>query len=184
MTKPANVKALETGSGTSWEDWLEFLEPHRDLDHTAMAVLVREHIVGVGLSSSPEWWAQGVTLAFEQHIGRRKPGQRSGGTFSVTVSATANCGMDAALEAWTAAMDGAKELDGVALKGPARSSATEKWRYWRCTLDDGSAVSVNFQAKAGGLKTTVSANHDKIPDQSAVETWRTFWRQQLAVLKG
>lgn len=67
-------RALETGSGIAWAEWLEILEPHKDLDHPAMAAKVLEHINARGASKSPEWWAQGVTVAYEQHIGRRGVG--------------------------------------------------------------------------------------------------------------
>lgn len=72
-------KSLETGSGISWDEWIQFLEPHRQLDHSAMAAVVLERILGEGASKSPEWWAQGVTVAYEQHIGRRQVGQRCDG---------------------------------------------------------------------------------------------------------
>ena len=36
------------------------------------------------------WWAQGITVAFEQMIGRRRPGQTADGTFSVSVTKTVN----------------------------------------------------------------------------------------------
>jgi hypothetical protein len=68
-TKPSNIKSLETGSGISWDDWLDFLKHYKELSHTDMAKVVYEKIMEVGLSKSPEWWAQGVTVAYEQHQG-------------------------------------------------------------------------------------------------------------------
>ena len=63
MSEPNNKKALETGSGIAWSEWLEFLEPHSKLDHTEMAKIVLEKISSKGKSKSPEWWAQAVTVA-------------------------------------------------------------------------------------------------------------------------
>ena len=75
MNEPKNSKALATGSGIGWPEWVAYLEPHKNLNHAAMAKLVLEKINQAGASKSPEWWAQGVTIAYEQHIGRRQPGQ-------------------------------------------------------------------------------------------------------------
>lgn len=88
MTEPKNVKALETGSGIAWKQWVDFLEPLKALDHTDMAKLVYEEIMRAGKAKSPEWWAQGVTVAYEQYMGRRQPGQTCDGNFSVTVTKT------------------------------------------------------------------------------------------------
>ncbi|MCL1897722.1 MAG: hypothetical protein FWG16_02720, partial [Micrococcales bacterium] len=164
-------------------DWLVFLEPHRDLGHQAMAQLASQHITQVGLPANAAWWAQGVTRAFEQVIGRRQPGQRSDGSFSLTVSATAPGDMDAALESWAKLLEAVTNLNGVPLAGPARTSATEKWRYWRCGLADGSTVSVNFQTKPGGQKTTAAVNHDQLTDPTSLDGWRAFWKEQLQALK-
>ena len=51
--KPGNIKALETGSGISWDDWLDFLKDYKDLDHAEMAKVVYEKIMEVGLSKAP-----------------------------------------------------------------------------------------------------------------------------------
>ena len=181
-TAPANVKALETGSGIAWAHWLDYFESAdaARLDHTELAKLALARILDVGASTSPEWWAQGVALAYEQHIGRRAPGQRCDGDFSVTVSKTMLGDMDAVLERWTSAFDGATEIDGVTITRGIATSATEKWRYWRCGLEDGSAISVNFQTKPGGEKTAVAVNHDKIGEGDEVERWRAFWKRATA----
>lgn len=76
MQEPKNKKALETGSGVLWDDWIVYLEPHKDLDHTAMAKQALKKIQSVGVSKSPEWWAQSVTIAYERYIGRRQLGQQ------------------------------------------------------------------------------------------------------------
>jgi len=183
VTKPSNVAALEAGSGISWEEWLKFLGPHGSLDHTTMARVVRDHIVAAGTSANPNWWAQGVTVAYEQHIGRRLPGQRPGGSFSMTASTTVDGDMDAALARWVETVGTQEELNGVPPAAPARTSATEKWRHWRCGLADGSTVAVSFQTKPDGRKTTIAVGHDKLTDPDATDEWRTYWKRQLDAIK-
>jgi hypothetical protein len=179
MTKPSNVKALETGSGISWEEWIEFFDGHEKLNHAELATMALERIIETGKSSSPEWWAQGVAVAFEQHIGRRLPGQQNDGSFAVTVSKTFDGDMDAALAQWVAKVGDTREFNGVKLNGEPRTSQTEKWRYWRANLADGSTLAMNFQTKANGEKTAAALNHDKIPNSEAAEKWRAFWKQYL-----
>lgn len=176
MNEPKNKKALETGSGIEWAEWLELLEPHRELNHTEMAKVAYEIIMERGASKSPEWWAQGVTVAYEQHIGRRQVGQQCDGKFSVTVSKTVSGDMDAALATWSESMDGIRDIDGVDIIGEPRITQTDKWRYWKVDLADGSKLNVNIQTKPSGDKSTVSINHDKLSTADDVERLRTYWK--------
>lgn len=179
MNEPKNKKALETGSGVVWSEWLEFLEPYKDLNHTEMVKKVHPHIVKTGKSKSPEWWAQGVTVAYEQHIGRRQIGQTCDGDFSVTVSKTVMGDMDTALAAWIEKVGNAHEFDGVKIVGKPRTSESEKWRYWRVDLENGSKISVNIQTKPAGDKSSLAINHDKLQHAKDVEFWRAFWKSFL-----
>lgn len=54
MATGRQIKSIEKGSGISWNDWLKFLAPHKDLDHTNMAAKALEHIREAGNSTSPE----------------------------------------------------------------------------------------------------------------------------------
>ncbi len=185
MNRPSNYKALETGTGISWDDWVVYLESvnARDLDHTNIARLVLDKILTSGKSKSPEWWAQGLTVAYEQHIERRLPGQRCEGDFSVTVSKTLEGDMDAALAKWLALTKDVRAFNGVKVTDAGKVSQTEKWRYWRCVLADGGRLSVNFQTKPGGSKTSMAINHDKLSAGDLVEPWRAFWKSFTAELK-
>lgn len=176
MEEPKNRKALETGSGITWAEWVAFLEPHKALSHSDMAVVVLGKINERGASKSPEWWAQGVTVAYEQHIGRRQPGQTSDGNYSVTVSKTIDGDMDAVLAKWVERTSGMQKFGGVSVVGEPRMSETDKWRYWRCDLEDGSKLSVNIQTKPNGIKSSLAINHDKLHSSEDVEHWRAYWK--------
>ncbi|NLT27071.1 MAG: hypothetical protein GXX90_10600 [Microbacteriaceae bacterium] len=181
-TAPANVKALETGSGIAWDDWVEWLDSigAAELDHAEMAKRVLARIVETGRSKSPEWWAQGVTVAYEQRIGRRQPGQRCDGSFSATASKTVAGDMDAVLARWSAEYDAVVELAGVPVEREPATSETEKWRYWRCGLADGSKVTVNIQTKPAGDRSSVAVNHDDLASPDDVDATRAYWRHELA----
>ncbi len=74
MTDASKNKSIETGSGILWQDWLYLLDPVKSLDHAAIAREALHLINERDRSTSPVWWAQGVTVLYEQHIGRRMPG--------------------------------------------------------------------------------------------------------------
>ena len=176
MQEPKNKKALETGSGIAWKDWLTTLEPHKTLNHTEMAEVAQSKLLEIGKSKSPEWWAQGITVAYEQHIGRRQPGQTCDGNFSVTVTKTVPGAIDAALTAWLGLVANEVKFNGVKISIPGKISRSDRWRYWRCGLADGSKVSVNIQTKPSGDKSSLAINHDKLASAKDVESWRAFWK--------
>lgn len=176
---PSRITALETGTGIAWNDWIAFFEPHRDLDHTALAALALDRILTQGRSRSPEWWAQGVTVAFEQHIGRRGVGERCDGSYSATVSRTLPGTMDEVLARMAASGDGREDFVGVPVESSPTTSATEKWRYWRVRLADGSKVSINIQTKPAGDKATVAVNHDGLDDPARVPQVKQWWKDWL-----
>ena len=183
MNDPQNKKVLETGSGIRWQEWLDFLAPYAELNHTQMAKIVHEKILAIGTSKSPEWWAQGVTVAYEQYIGRRKIGQTCDGLFSVTVTTTRSGTMDEVLVEWTTHNEGLTEYNGLVAVGAPRISKTEKWRYWRLDFVDGSKLSVNIQTKPGSKKSMLAINHDKLPSADDVVVWRAFWKDYVKRLE-
>lgn len=170
-TKPSNIKALETGTGKSWEFWIKFLESidAQSLSHDEIAKRVNRE-------GANEWWSQGVTVAYEQYIGRRKPGQTCHGDFQITVSKTVKGTMDEVLGKWEKTIQDIIQFDGVKITRAGSSSQTAKWRYWRCGLEDGSTVNVNIQTKQGGEKSSLAINHDKLNSAEDAERWRSYWK--------
>jgi len=105
-TRPSSTAGIEKGTGRPWEDWLAFLEKigAAGLSHKEIA----ERIAATGDASG--WWAQSITVAYEQHIGRRVAGQDNDGAFQVATARTFLGNMDAALDAWVALIGDRKEL--------------------------------------------------------------------------
>lgn len=68
-------------TGKSMAEWLALLDNPHNMPHKEMAAF----FVQQGVSA---WWAQGLTVAIEQHIGRRVVGQTCTGTWSASVSKT------------------------------------------------------------------------------------------------
>jgi hypothetical protein len=61
-------------------------------------------------------------------------------------------------------------------------SRTEKWRYWRVLLADGSRVTASFSAKAGGESCVLGIEHDKLAGRPEAERWKSFWKAYLSGL--
>lgn len=179
MVKPSNTAGIATATGRPWDEWVELLEAGgaREMNHTAIAHLTLEHMPET--VERREWWAQGTAIAYEQHAGLRVPGQSCDGDFQFSTSRTIAGDMDAALTAWLAVVDAREEFGGVPVEDEPSVSSTEKWRYWRIPLADGTRVSVNISEKSGG-KSTVSVNHTKLDSAEAIEFWRPLWRALLA----
>lgn len=145
---PENRQAtIERGTGISWDDWLTFFEPIKDQGHAELALAAAAHIQAHGTCTQPHWWAQGVVIDWEITQGHRIPGQRSDGTFGASVSKTLPGDMDTLLDAWVSFIGTTPTLNGESLTGDPRISSTEKWRYWRASLTDGTEITVSFQTK-------------------------------------
>src|SRR5690606_38785401 len=83
-TRPVPTAPFSEKTGRDWAGWLAFLDEigARDMPHGEIAA----RVLATGDASA--WWAQSITVAFEQHIGRRRPGQRSAGTYEVSANRT------------------------------------------------------------------------------------------------
>ncbi|GAA1490036.1 hypothetical protein [Brachybacterium sacelli] len=168
--------AIETATGTTLETWVQRIDEAggRDLDHTAIASLlpVRWEIT--------EWWAQSVTVAYEQVIGRRVVGQSSEGDFAASASRTVVGDMDRVRDLWDAFMTAHRRAE-LGLKEPALTD-TERWRYWRAAVADGTSLSVNITAKDRSGRADRSAlaiEHKRIATAAARDAWKTTWKSVL-----
>lgn len=181
MVKPTNTAAISAGTHREWEDWVQLLDSAgaRELNHKAIAELALESMPQE--ASQRQWWAQGVAVAFEQHAGLRVPGQTSDGDFHTSASRTVPGDKDAALKAWEELVGTAAEFDGVPVDGEPSTSSTEKWRYWRIRLADGTRVSVNISNKQPD-KALVAMEHTKIDTAERADGWRAYWKGLLANL--
>lgn len=177
VTRKQHTSKFGEVTGRAWEDWIVFLDGigARDLTHTEIARRIEE----TGLASG--WWGQGITVAYEQHIGRRQPGQTSSGAFAVSVTRTLTGTADECFARWRSLMEQRTVFDGVAMSGTPTISVTPKRHYWRCSLKDGSRVIVALEPKGVG-QTLLAVSHEKLTSADEVERWRAFWKAAVAEL--
>lgn len=156
----AGPEALRSATGRDHEGWREVLDAAgaREWSHAEIARwLVDEHGVD-------GWWAQGITVDFEQVRKGRRPGERADGTFATSRSRTLS---GERLDALRSVADVIRaelgEPHGESLEA---SQPNVRWR-----LDDGTriAVAAGVPNRSG---TPVTVTIERLQDEQAVEPAR------------
>ncbi|MFO7545859.1 MAG: hypothetical protein R6W77_10225 [Trueperaceae bacterium] len=155
MVKASRIGPIERATNRAWDWWLAFMEriDAKSLDHHEIALKVFEELDGA--IESHAWWAQAVTVAYEQHIGRRLPGQRPDGTFQTSVSKSTDLGMQELMNAWVEFAKADPTVTNMIADEP-RVSGTEKRITWRVRAADGSSIVVTSEPKKNGTATIVA----------------------------
>ena len=169
---PVSDEAVRKATGRGWDEWLAILDDagaagwkHPDIARWVVA----EH----GISG---WWAQSVTVGFERARGLRAEHERPSG-FSLSATKTVNVPVERLYEAFA---DAKQRNAWLGHTTRVRSSTAP--RTVNLDWGDGSRVAARFTAQ-GPAKSQVALQQDPLPDASAVEELRGFWRPRLADLK-
>ncbi len=173
MATNPRIKPVERATGRTWDEWLRFMDAigARALDHKQIALRVYDELDGE--VEQLGWWTQAVTVAYEQHIGRRVPGQRPDGTYQLSVSRSTTLGMQQLMTRWAAfAAEDAAVQDIVT--GEPRVSGTDRRITWRTKARDGSSVVVTSEPKKDGTASLV-ATQMGLPTAAANEAARECW---------
>ncbi|MEU4365671.1 hypothetical protein [Promicromonospora sp. NPDC023987] len=174
MATSSRIQAVERATGRGWDDWLAYLTGigAPELTHHEIASAVLGELDGK--IDNPGWWAQSTAVAYEQHIGRRVPGQRPDGTFQTSVSRSTTLGMDDLMRAWSEFAAG--DADVVALiVGEVRVSGTEKRITWRAKGYEGESVIVISEPKKDGAASLV-VQHLGSPTPERNDEVKEQWR--------
>lgn len=167
-------EALVSKTGRTWEEWFRALDAWDATarTHTESARHLRDDL-GV-----PGWWAQTITVAYEQARGLRERHERPDG-WSVGASKTVGVPVERLYDAFLDEEKRGRWLPGATL---GLRTAREN-RSARFDWEDGSTrLIVDFTAK-GEAKSTVALAHERIPDGEEAERRKLFWRARLAELK-
>ena len=152
--------AMRAATGRDHEQWRALLTDAGgvELSHSEIArLLVDEHGVD-------PWWAQGITVDFEQACKGRLPGQRADGTFAVARTATLD---DGPIEALIRV-----QLEISARHGqPHGQNLDAKMPVFRWRLDDGTRLQAAAQSsnKSG---TPINVTWERLPSPEAMESAR------------
>lgn len=174
------IEPIERATRRAWAEWLRFMDAHdaRNLDHKQIALKVYEELDGT--IESDGWWAQAVTVAYEQYIGRRVPGQRQDGTFQTSVSKSTTLGMEDLMEKWKRFAADDPTVQGIVGTGAnaVRTSGTDRRLTWRVKARDGLSVLVTSEPKKNGTASIV-ATQTGLPTLESNEEARSQWTATL-----
>ncbi|MGH2681651.1 MAG: DUF4287 domain-containing protein [Actinomycetota bacterium] len=165
---------IRQNTGKGWMEWLSILDGWgaRERKHGDMvARLMEEHGV-------PGWWAQTITIGYERARGMRAKYQRISGGFAVSVSKTFNVGAGKLYAAFTDARQRNKWLE----RGTLKVRTTQKAKTARFDYEDGSSRVAAYFVPKERAKTTVTVEHERLPDAEAVEKMRAMWKERLSEL--
>lgn len=127
------------------------------------------------------WWAQGLTVGYEQARGLRLPGQRPDGTFEAGVSVTLPLPA-AAATAWCTDPDlVTRWLDVVPEVRGATEGTSVRW-----TWTDGSRVHVGLTAlpdSSSGPRCRLAVTHRGLASADAVPAIKAAWSERLQRLR-
>ena len=173
--RPYSDEVIRANTGHSWDEWFVLLDGWgaAERPHTEIARWVhQEHGVG-------GWWAQGVTVAYEQARGLRAPGQRRGGHFEVSASKTVAVPVERLYEAFADPALRERWLPGAAFE--VRTAIPGK--SIRANWEDGSTRVVILFTARGESKSQVALVHERLPDAATAEQLKPWWRERVAALK-
>lgn len=168
-------EAVRSATGRGRDEWFALLDErgataqkHRDI----AAWIMREYDVD-------NWWAQTLTVDYEQARGLREPGGSREGRFAASASTTVTASTKRLFEAFTDTKLRERWLPGAVMC----ERTSQPGRSARFDWEDGtSRVSVGFTAK-GRAKSQVAVRHERLPDAKAAEKMKAYWRERLAALK-
>jgi uncharacterized protein YndB with AHSA1/START domain len=86
-----SAEAVTKATGKNWNQWIKLLDKGgmKDKDHTHIAEWVYKHYGDEAAKDGVSgWWAQSITVGYEYHHGKRKPGQTKEAGYQVGVQKT------------------------------------------------------------------------------------------------
>jgi uncharacterized protein YdhG (YjbR/CyaY superfamily) len=170
-------EAVKKATGKGWDKWFTILNQEKadKLKHKEIAKLLS------GKYEVDGWWAQSITVEYERHLGKRQVGQVKDGTFQTAVSKTLPGNLDQVFKIWLDKVRNVKEFNSIPLAGKPVISKTEKWRYWRVDLQDGSRVTITVGTKTAD-KSILTMSNEKLNIREDIESWKAFWKDYLKKL--
>ncbi|MGP4111692.1 DUF4287 domain-containing protein [Streptomyces sp. 4N509B] len=174
LTRRMSDDAVRARTGRGWDEWFALLDEWGAPAHSHTEIarwLVEKHALG-------GWWAQSLSVGYEQERGMRTPSQHVDGAFAASASKTVNVAAERVSEAFTDPALRERWLPGARIairtSRPGRS-LTADWN------DGASRLSVYLTVQ-GETKTRVGLQHRRLPDAATAERMKTHWRSAFSRL--
>ncbi|PRX98914.1 hypothetical protein [Allonocardiopsis opalescens] len=174
ITESVSDEALRRHTGRGWAEWFAVLDAWEAVrrTHTEIArrLVAEQRLDG--------WWAQSVTVGYEQHRGMRAPGQRSDGTYSANASVTV--GVPVA-RLFQAVADAGERRGWLPEELSVRTATAPK--SLRADLADGGGRVVFGFTAVGRDRSRVALEHQRLAGAEEAARAKAFWRERLQALK-
>lgn len=176
VVKPAvSDEAVEAKTGKRWQEWFEQLDRAgaRTWDHKTIAKALHEDY---GLTF---WWAQTVTVGYEQAVGLRGKHEMPDG-YQIQRQRVAGVDADAA---WAAIEDADRRHLWLPESSEARPRSTRADRRqlqldWDGLASPRGRVLLAVQPKGEG-KCAIGAMHSKLASPEAAEQAKALWTKRI-----
>ncbi len=172
---PYSDDVVRANTGRAWDEWFALLDEWGAVERSHPEIarwLNQEHGV-------PGWWAQGVTVAYEQARGLRAPRQRRGGQFEVNASKTVAVPVERLYDAFADPDLRERWLPGATVEVRTARPARSIRANW---FDGSTRLVIAFTAR-GEAKSQVALVHERVPDAGTADELKAFWRGRMAALK-
>jgi hypothetical protein len=167
---------IEQSTGRAMNAWVSVLDQAgaREMSHHD----IWKWLANQGGVSGGEL-REGIVITYEQQIGRREIGQSCYGDFPASVSRVLKGTMDTVLDQWVHLVGSTRTFNGITMSGEPKVSATEKFRYWRARLVDGSHLRVSIWRMGDG-RISLGVQHRAFEDHAAAAKSKAYWKEFLA----
>ncbi len=157
---------VKAATGRVLAEWCELLDAqgattwkHQDTARW----LVEEHGVD-------GWWAQAVTIGYEQERGQRVPGQRADGSFAVSATKTISAARADVIDAVLVALVG--HFGEPTSRRPASPYSTARWKI------DGHTITAGISEVKPG-KTLIALERSKLSSVDSLDSAKAELRRVL-----
>jgi uncharacterized protein YndB with AHSA1/START domain len=171
-------EAVARATGKSWAEWLAILDAAggREMNHKQIVAHLQAH------TDVSSWWQQQLTVGYEQSRGLRAKHQMTDG-YQISRSRTVAAPATAVYHAWA---DDATRAGWLPDATFTVRKATPP-RSLRLTWSDAAGAgttTVEVALTDKGERTTVTVQHNKLPDAAAAERMKGYWAAALGRLAG
>ena len=174
MDAPVSDEAVTNATGHGWDHWFGLLDAWGGTAHAHPEIarwLSEEHGV-------PPWWAQSITVGYEQARGMRAPGQHADG-WAVTATKTIDVPVERLFEAFTDDAFRERWLPG----------ADSRLRNGDCAEVGALRLGGRFDPgqrrvhRRVGRQEPRGRRHARLPDADTADEMKAWWRERVAALK-
>jgi hypothetical protein len=164
-------EAVKKATGREWREWFAVLDADGADAHDHRGIVALAVRNGAG-----DWWAQMISVAYEQARGKRALHQKPDG-YAVSASRTVRV---PAIVAYEAVVD--PEQRRAWLPEPVEVTTSTPGRSVRLRWADGSRVNVEFWPK-GDVRTQVAIRHERLPTPEAAAAMKARWATAIDALR-